>query len=90
VVQIGCFEKFLKMIFGWQSLVLEAAFGSLYALLVEVTGFLIADTVAGYYGDVMGSSLLPLLPALSTFLGTHGGALGGYSLATVSGRFCVP
>jgi hypothetical protein len=73
------------MIFGKLSLVLEVAFGSCYALLIGVTCFLIVDAIAGYYGDAMGSPLLPRLATLSTFPGT----LGGYGSTTISGCFCV-
>jgi hypothetical protein len=89
VVRIGHFEKFLEMIFGLLSLALEVMLGSHYALLFGVADFLIVDAVAGYYGDVMALSLLPLLATLSTFPGAHGSGLGGYGSATIIGRFHV-
>jgi hypothetical protein len=52
------------MIFGRPSLALEVAFGSRYALVVGVSGFLVAALIASYYGGVMGSLLLPLAPFL--------------------------
>jgi hypothetical protein len=80
------FEKFLKVTFGWPSLPLEVAFGSRYALLAGVIGFLIATTITGYNGDAMGSPLLPLLTVLSAFLGTFDGGLGRHGPATISDR----
>jgi hypothetical protein len=65
VVQIGRFKKFLKMIFGRSGLVLDVAFGSCYALLAGVAGSLVVVAVVGYYNDVIGSLLLPLLATLS-------------------------
>jgi hypothetical protein len=57
VVWTDHFKKFLKMIFGRLSLLLEVSFGSRYTVLVGVAGFLITTFVPGCYGDVMGSSL---------------------------------
>jgi hypothetical protein len=78
---------FVEMIFGCPGLVLVVAFGSHYALLVGVDGSLIV--APGYYGDKMGSPLLPLLATLSAFPGTLDGGLGGCSSATISGCCCV-
>jgi hypothetical protein len=89
VVRTGRFEKFLEMIFGRPSLALEVTFGSRYTLLTGVTDFLVVNTVVGYYGNMTGSPLLPLLVALSTFSGALGGGLGGYGSATVSSHFRV-
>jgi hypothetical protein len=88
-VWTGPFEKFLEIIFGQQSLALGVVFDSRCAVLTRVTDFLIADTVAGYYGDATGLPLLPLLTALSTIHCTHGCGLGGYDSPTVSGRFHI-
>jgi hypothetical protein len=85
----GRFKKFLKMIFGWPRLVLEVMFGSRYTLLTRVAGFLIATTVAGYYGDTTGLPLLPFLATLGTFRSTLNGGLGWCGSATAGGHFCV-
>jgi hypothetical protein len=89
VVRTGHFEKFLEMIIGRPSLALEVTLGSRYALLIGVVGCLVAATIASYYGDVMGSPLLPLLAALSSIPGAFDGGLGGCGSATFSGRFCI-
>jgi hypothetical protein len=89
VVRIGYFEKLLEMIFGRPSLALEVVFGGRYTLLIGVTGSLVATTVVGYCGDVMGSLLLPLLAALSAFPGALDGILGGCGSATISGHFRI-
>jgi hypothetical protein len=89
VVQIRHFEKFLKMIFGHPSLAIEVMFGSRYTLLNRVVGSLVATAIAGYYGDVMGSPLLPLLAALSAIPSTLDSGLGGCSSATISSCFSV-
>jgi hypothetical protein len=57
VVWVGRFEKFLEMIFGRSCLAFEVAVGCHYALLTEVTGFLIATAIAFHYGDATGSPL---------------------------------
>jgi hypothetical protein len=58
-MRVGCIEKFLKMIFGWSCLALEVACSCCYTLLAGVTDFLITPGVVSYYGDTMGSLLLP-------------------------------
>jgi hypothetical protein len=62
------FEKFLEVTFGWPSLPLEVTFGSHYALLAGVIGFLIATTITGYNGDAMGHRFCPFSPPLVPFL----------------------
>jgi hypothetical protein len=69
--------------------VLEVTFDSRYALLIGVTGTLIASTVVSYYDNVIGSPHLPLIAAFSAFPGTLDGGLGGCGLATISGCFRV-
>jgi hypothetical protein len=68
VVRTGHFEKFLKMIFGRLSLALEVTFGSCHTLLTGITGFLITDAIAGFYGDATGHHSCPFLPHLAPFL----------------------
>jgi hypothetical protein len=68
VVRTGRFEKFFKMIFGRLSLALEVMFGSCHALLTGITGFLITDAIAGFYGDATGHHFCPFLPHLAPFL----------------------
>jgi hypothetical protein len=77
VMRTGRFKKFLEVIFGRPGLSLETAFGSYYELLTGVTGFLIAITVIGHYGNATGSALLSLLATLSAFPGAFDGGLGG-------------
>jgi hypothetical protein len=83
---IGCFKKFLEMVFRRLSLPLEVTFSSRYELLAGVVGFLIVIAVAGLYGNVAGSVLLPLLAALSAFPGTFDSGLGGHGPAMFGGR----
>jgi hypothetical protein len=75
VMWTGRFKKFLKVIFGRTSLLLEMAFGGRYELLTGVVGSLIAVAiaVAGHCGYTMGLALLPLFTALSAFDGGLGG-----------------
>jgi hypothetical protein len=74
------------MIFGRLSLLLKVMLGSRCALLAAVADFLIAIDIAGYYNDVIGSLLLPLLAALSAFPGAYDSGLSGYGPATVGGH----
>jgi hypothetical protein len=76
VVRTSHFKKFPEMFFGRPGLVLEVALGSHYALLTRVTSSLVTIIVASYYGDTMGSLLLPLLASLSAFPSALGGGLG--------------
>jgi hypothetical protein len=84
-MQTGCLKKLLKVVFGRPSLPLEVSFDSRYELLIGVVSFLIVVAVASHYGNVMGSTLLPLLAALSAFPGTFDGGLGGCGPATIGG-----
>jgi hypothetical protein len=77
------------MIFGQPRLVLEVTFGSRYALLSRVTGFLVATAITGYYGDPMRSPLLPFLAACGTFPSALNGGLGWCGSATTSSYFNV-
>jgi hypothetical protein len=88
-VRVGHFEKFLKMIFGQLCLALEVTFSYCDTLLAKVAGFLVAPTVISYYGDAMGSLLLPFLTTLGAFAGTLNGGLGWFGSTTISGRVCV-
>jgi hypothetical protein len=88
-MQTGCFKKFLEVVFGRLSLSLEVTLGSRYEPLTGGIGFLTAVIVAGHYGNVMGSVLLLLLAARSTFHGAFDGGLDGRSPATAGGRSCV-
>jgi hypothetical protein len=92
VLWAGHFKKFLKIIFGQQHLAFEVAFGRCYTLLAWVTGSLIIvtiDAIAGYYDDVMGSSLLPFVAAIGAFPSALNGGLGWYGSATTGGCFRV-
>jgi hypothetical protein len=83
VVRTGSIEKFLEMNFGRAGLALEIAFGSFYVLLARVTSSLTTAAVAGYYGDVMG---LPLLPLIATLTAYPRALDGGCGSATISDR----
>jgi hypothetical protein len=92
VVWAGHFKKFLEMIFGRPHLAFEVMFGRRYTLLAEVANSLVIAviaTIADYYGDVMGSPLLPFLATLSAFPSTLNGGLGWYGSATAGSRFRV-
>jgi hypothetical protein len=84
VMQASSFEKFLEMIFGWPSLSLDVALGGHHALLIGVTGLLIAATATGCYSDVMGLLLQHLLVTINTFSSALGGDLCGCSSAAPS------
>jgi hypothetical protein len=83
VIHIGCFEKFLEMIFGCLSLPLEVVFDSRYELLTGVASFLIAAATAGCYGDMTKSPLLPLLATLNAFSSSFDGGFGERGPTTV-------
>jgi hypothetical protein len=83
------FKKFLEVVFERRSLLLEAVFDSRYESLDGVVGFRPAATIAGHYGKVTCSVLLPLLATLGAFPGAFNGALGGRNPAITGGRSCV-
>jgi hypothetical protein len=85
VMWIGCFKEFLKVVFGHLSLSLEVTFGIGYELLTGVVSSLIVVAVAGHYGNVTGSALLPLFVALNAF----DGGFRGCGLTTIGGRCCI-
>jgi hypothetical protein len=58
-MQIGRFKKFLKVVFGRLSLLLEVMFDSRYELLTRVVGSLIAIAIAGHYGNATGQRFCP-------------------------------
>jgi hypothetical protein len=77
------------MVFWRPGLAHEIAFSSCYVLLAGVVAPLVTATVAGYYGNDIGSPLLPLLSALSACPGALGGGLGGCGSVTISSRCCI-
>jgi hypothetical protein len=57
---IGCFKKFLKVVFGRPVSLLEITFDSRYELLAGVAGFLRTTAFASHCSEAMWSVFLPL------------------------------
>jgi hypothetical protein len=82
-------DKFLEMIFWRLCLAFEVTFSRRYRLLAGVTASLVVATIAGYYGDMEGSPLLPFLAALGAFPSALSGGLGWYGSATTGDHFRI-
>jgi hypothetical protein len=86
MVQIGCFEKFLKMVLRLSCLALVVTLGSC-DILVGVVCFLVIVVAAGSDCNPPEAPLLPLLAALSTFLSAFDGGFGWCGSVAADGRF---
>jgi hypothetical protein len=80
MVQIGHFEKFLKVLIWLSCLVLEIVLGGHDILLIGAIRLLVIVVVASSNCDPLGALLLPLLPSLVPFLASLPVALDGASL----------
>jgi hypothetical protein len=83
MVRIGCFEKFLKMVFWLPRLALEIVLGGHDILLIGVVCFLVIIVATGSDCDPSGVSLLPLLATHNAFLSAFTDGFGRCRPATV-------
>jgi hypothetical protein len=86
MVQIGSFEKFLKMVLGLPCLALEVTLGGHDVLLTGLVHFFVIAVIAGSDYDV---SWAPLLLLLAALLRALGGSFGWCYKAAADGHFHI-
>jgi hypothetical protein len=89
MVQIGSFEKFLKMVLGLPCLALEVTLGGHDVLLTGLVHFFVIAVIAGSDYDVSWAPLLLLLAALGALLRALGGSFGWCCKAAAGGHFHI-